>query len=160
VPAQLWAILAMILMIVALDQLLWRPIVVWAQKFRTEEGAGATDDSSWFLEVLRRSRFLVFIERLRGVRAARDLDPADAQHEYSKSWSDVAEKPLPARPISAQNEVIGPVGSLIVLGLMAAAMLWGMYQLIDLMRQVKLHQWEMIFIASGLTLSRVLASTA
>ena len=28
----------MMLMIVVLDQLLWRPVVVWAQKFRVEEG--------------------------------------------------------------------------------------------------------------------------
>ena len=32
------AIVAMVLMIVALDQFLWRPVVVWAQKFRLEEG--------------------------------------------------------------------------------------------------------------------------
>src|SRR5438128_438081 len=38
VDAMLWAILAMVLMIVALDQLFWRPVVVWAQKFRVEEG--------------------------------------------------------------------------------------------------------------------------
>ena len=32
-------VVAMVLMIVLLDQLLWRPLVAWAQKFRTEEGA-------------------------------------------------------------------------------------------------------------------------
>src|SRR3979409_1338817 len=32
--AMVWAVLAMALMIVFLDQVLWRPIVVWAQKFR------------------------------------------------------------------------------------------------------------------------------
>ena len=31
------AVVAMMLMIVALDQLLWRPVVVWAQRFRVEE---------------------------------------------------------------------------------------------------------------------------
>ena len=39
VRAMLWAIVAMITMIVVLDQLLWRPVVVWSQKFRVEEGA-------------------------------------------------------------------------------------------------------------------------
>src|SRR5512139_446263 len=32
------AVVAMTVMIVALDQLLWRPLVVWSQKFRVEEG--------------------------------------------------------------------------------------------------------------------------
>ena len=51
-----WAMLAMVLMIVALDQLLWRPVVVWAQKFRVEEGGEQPIMSSWFLNWLRRSR--------------------------------------------------------------------------------------------------------
>ena len=35
--AMVSAVVAMVLMIVALDQLLWRPVVVWAQRFRVEE---------------------------------------------------------------------------------------------------------------------------
>jgi ABC-type nitrate/sulfonate/bicarbonate transport system permease component len=53
-----WAVLAMALMIVILDQLLWRPVVVWAQKFRVEEGGQDTADRSWVLDLLRRSRLL------------------------------------------------------------------------------------------------------
>src|SRR4029077_6350364 len=37
VRAMIYAIFAMITMIVALDQVLWRPVVVWSQKFRVEE---------------------------------------------------------------------------------------------------------------------------
>src|SRR5262249_45088720 len=48
--AMLWAVLAMIAMIVALDQLLWRPVVVWAQKFRLEEGGQEPAMSSWLLD--------------------------------------------------------------------------------------------------------------
>lgn len=53
VPAMLWAIVAMTLMIVLLDQLLWRPVVVWAQKFRVEEGGDQEAPSAWFLDWLR-----------------------------------------------------------------------------------------------------------
>ena len=45
-------------MIVALDQLLWRPVVVWAQKFRVEEGGAQEETTSWFLDLLRRSRLV------------------------------------------------------------------------------------------------------
>ena len=38
--AMVAAVVAMVVMIVALDQLLWRPVVVWAQKFRQDEGQG------------------------------------------------------------------------------------------------------------------------
>ncbi|MCS7159047.1 MAG: ABC transporter permease subunit, partial [Gemmatales bacterium] len=56
--AMSWAMLAMALMIVGLDQLIWRPIMVWAQKYRVQEGGSSLRVSSWFLEWLRHSRLL------------------------------------------------------------------------------------------------------
>src|SRR5439155_12723174 len=67
----IWAVLAMVAMIVALDQLLWRPVVVWAQKFRFEEGGQQQAMSSWFLELLRRSRLLTVPGLLSGWLARR-----------------------------------------------------------------------------------------
>src|SRR5580704_5467645 len=58
VRGQVWAIVAMVAMIVVLDQLVFRPLVVWAQKFRVEEGGDAEAMSSWFYDVLRRSSLL------------------------------------------------------------------------------------------------------
>src|SRR5262249_32313208 len=58
-------VVAMTLMIVALDQLLWRPVVAWAQKFRVEEVGSQEEATSWFLNLLRRSRIIAFfVERL------------------------------------------------------------------------------------------------
>src|SRR5205823_6372821 len=57
--AALWAgFAAMTAMIVGLDQLLWRPIVVWSQKFRAEDDAAPPAAHSWFLSLLRRSRVI------------------------------------------------------------------------------------------------------
>src|SRR5260370_38335959 len=53
-------------MIVLLDQLLWRPVVVWAEKFRVEEGGADHAQSSWFLRWLRRSQLIgSLVERLK-----------------------------------------------------------------------------------------------
>lgn len=52
--AQALGVLAMLVMIVAVDQLVWRPIVAWAHKFTDEERAETS--GSWFWERLRRSR--------------------------------------------------------------------------------------------------------
>src|SRR5579875_2167352 len=49
-----WAILAMTLAILLCDQILFRPLVVWADRFRFEQTARGTSHS-WFLYVLRRS---------------------------------------------------------------------------------------------------------
>ena len=57
-PAIGYAILAMLLVIMAYDQLLFRPIVAWADKFRFEQTASATAPTSWVLDLFRRTRAL------------------------------------------------------------------------------------------------------
>src|SRR6266851_5462314 len=57
VQAMALAIAAMVIMIVCVDQLLWRPLVVWVEKFRLDESsAGEAEPSSWVLDFLRRAR--------------------------------------------------------------------------------------------------------
>jgi len=53
-----YAILAMLLVIIAYDQLLFRPVVAWADKFRFEQTASASEPSSWMLDLFRRTRAL------------------------------------------------------------------------------------------------------
>src|SRR3990172_120715 len=55
--AMLAAIVTMILLIVALDNLIWKPLVAWAQKFKLEESESETPVRSRVLQFLRRSRF-------------------------------------------------------------------------------------------------------
>ena len=53
-----WAVAAMAVVIVLYDQLLFRPIVAWADKFRFEQTASEIEPRSWFFDVLRRTRLL------------------------------------------------------------------------------------------------------
>ena len=57
-PAIGYAILTMLLVIIAYDQLLFRPVVAWADKFRFEETASATAPTSWMLDLFRQTRAL------------------------------------------------------------------------------------------------------
>ena len=57
-PAIGFAIVAMFFVIIAYDQLLFRPIVAWADKFRFEQTASATEPESWVLDLFRRTRAL------------------------------------------------------------------------------------------------------
>src|SRR3546814_15479708 len=51
-----WAIGAMLVVILVYDQVLFRPLVAWADRFRVEqEAGGAAPTPSWVLTVLRRS---------------------------------------------------------------------------------------------------------
>jgi NitT/TauT family transport system permease protein len=57
-----WAIATMLVVILIYDQVLFRPLVAWADRFRFEQEPGAPPPRSWVFDVLRRSRI---IERLR-----------------------------------------------------------------------------------------------
>src|SRR5579871_1269852 len=53
-----WAIGTMLVVILIYDQLLFRPLVAWADRFRFEQEAGALPPRSWMFDVLRRSRLV------------------------------------------------------------------------------------------------------
>ncbi|MFZ0694529.1 MAG: ABC transporter permease subunit [Alphaproteobacteria bacterium] len=53
-----WAIIAMTFVIIIYDQLLFRPMVAWADKFRFEQTAAQVVSRSWVLELFRRSTLL------------------------------------------------------------------------------------------------------
>lgn len=55
-PAIGWAILGMLVGIVLYDQLVFRPLVAWADKFRFEDSGSDTAPESWMLNWLRRTR--------------------------------------------------------------------------------------------------------
>src|ERR1700751_3678244 len=57
-PAIGYAILTMLLVIIAYDQLLFRPIVAWADKFRFEQTASGNPPTSGMLDLFRRTRAL------------------------------------------------------------------------------------------------------
>lgn len=61
--ALLYSILTMVIVIVAVDQLFWRPIVAWAQKYKMELTEAKDQPTSAILTLLRRSLLVVWISR-------------------------------------------------------------------------------------------------
>ncbi|KNE76168.1 ABC-type anion transport system, duplicated permease component [Candidatus Burkholderia crenata] len=53
-----WVILAMTVVIFAYDQLLFRPLVAWADKFRMETTSSGNAPESWLLDLIRRTRLI------------------------------------------------------------------------------------------------------
>ncbi len=58
-----WAIAAMLVVILIYDQVLFRPLVAWADRFRFEQEAGVVAPRSWVLDILRRSGLLAWLGR-------------------------------------------------------------------------------------------------
>ena len=66
-----WGVATMIAVIVLIDQLVWRPLIAWSEKFKFEQVEATTAPSSPVLGWLRRSKFLSRASR-RTVAPARE----------------------------------------------------------------------------------------
>ncbi len=136
------AIVAMVVMITAVDQLLWRPLVVWSQRFKMEETAEAEQPVSWVLTLLQRSH----IYRTIGQKLRRSNRPATV--------SKTAVAARVARifgPIWTQ--VVRPVLRWSMLGALALGTGWGLWSLARLLWELPLHDaetnadWITVFLA-------------
>ena len=58
----LWGSVTMILIIVATDQLVWRPVIAWADKFKFEQGESTSRKSSPILYLLQNSAALSWLK--------------------------------------------------------------------------------------------------
>jgi NitT/TauT family transport system permease protein len=56
-----WGIATMVLVIVLLDQFVWRPVIAWAEKFKVEQVESTDAPRSWVLNLVERSRGLARI---------------------------------------------------------------------------------------------------
>ena len=68
-----YAIGTMLVVILIYDQVLFRPLVAWADRFRFEQEAGDLPPRSWVLDVLRRSRLVDRLTRPFSVLWARSM---------------------------------------------------------------------------------------
>jgi len=59
----LWGVATMVLVIVLMDQIIWRPVIAWAEKFKLEQVESADAPQSWFLDLIESSRGLVALRR-------------------------------------------------------------------------------------------------
>ncbi len=71
-----WGVGVMILVIVLLDQIVWRPVIAWAEKFKMEQVESADVPHSWFLNVIQGSRGLIRLRK----RVIRPLQERLAMH--------------------------------------------------------------------------------
>lgn len=56
-----YAILTMLIVILIYDQLLFRPLIAWADKFKAEQVAQEKEANSWVVNMLHRTRLLRFL---------------------------------------------------------------------------------------------------
>jgi NitT/TauT family transport system permease protein len=110
-----WAIGTMLVVILIYDQILFRPLVAWADRFRFEQEAGVEAPRSWVLDILRRSRI---VDRLTRPFAALWRRTMIARHPEN---SVVAKPPPQSRPSWVTYTVSAIVFALAAIALVQVA---------------------------------------
>jgi NitT/TauT family transport system permease protein len=57
--AMLWGLATMVAVIVLMDQLLWRPVIAWADKFKFEQVESSSTNQNSLLNFIRKESFLI-----------------------------------------------------------------------------------------------------
>ncbi len=150
--AMCWAIVAMAVMILAVDQLLWKPLVAWSERFRLEELSSADKPKSWVLDLLRRSPLM---RRLRKLRRQRD-SVADA-----RTVQDVSRKAALPQADAERAGVVLRQSLLWLFGVAAVgSAAWGCFRLIHLLAAVPERDWRTLAAALGATFLRTAGALA
>ena len=141
--AMIWGLLAMIGIIVALDQFVWRPVIAWADKFKFEQVESQQAPRSPVLELLRSSRILPLVSR-RIFSPARESLNLRLAREWDRRRS--VERQPPGRIHWATYPLAGVA---------LCAIAYGVVRMGALAGAVNGSELRSIFIGGGVTLLRV-----
>lgn len=146
VNAILWGVGALVLVVVALDQLVWRPLLAWSDRFKLEMVEGEGSPSSWFYDAIRRSRL---VERF----------TESVWHPLAERLDMFLVRRFPMRDAPPEERRLSwPAFALLAIA--GAALLYGAYRAALLLMAVSPPQWVQIVAGVGATLLRVAAALA
>jgi len=139
------AVSVLVVMIVALDQLVWRPLVAWSDRFRLDMVGSDNPPTSWFLDAINESQLVGFMQK----RVFRPIG----------EWLDRV------MSFSSQRQIrhVKP-GKLkvavrwAVLAVLYAAILYALWGGGRLLGQLTLSQWGTVVLGVLATLARVVVS--
>jgi NitT/TauT family transport system permease protein len=141
-----WGIGTLLLVIVLLDQLIWRPLLTWANRFKLEMVEGDQPPTSWFYELVHSSRVADWLSQAFWRPLQERLDTyllrrfPVTEGEFGKTG-----RPWPLYLAGAAGGVL--------LG-------YGTYQAGRMLLLVPWAAWGMIAVGIGVTLLRVVVALA
>jgi NitT/TauT family transport system permease protein len=140
--AILWGVFVMVGVIVLMDQLIWRPVITWAEKFKFEQVEAAETSHSPVLNLLRSSRIVPLIARV-------SFRPA-----LERTSLYFAKKNAAAREASRPNAAAKWI-SRVVLYLVLAGIGVALFKMCALLATTRGSELRAIFVGAGATFLRV-----
>jgi NitT/TauT family transport system permease protein len=144
-PAMIYGIVTVIAIIVATDQLIWRPVIAWSDKFKIEQSASADRIDSPILHLIQHSNALSAIKRHTLTPLSEHFYHSFAdrqrQHRARQAAGEVKESPL-------------WVG-IVFVSLIGVGVLYAAASALLRLREINGSQYLLIFESAGATFLRV-----
>jgi NitT/TauT family transport system permease protein len=150
--AAFWGILSMLVVIFASDQLIWRPLLVWADKFKMELTESAYSPRSWFYNLLRRAYIFDWVEE-------HVLTPLAAFYQDLRLKLPAQSVAKPVKPSKLTSYIWRTLGVILLLGILIEVIFGVMAGFDAVYRHVSVNDIVDIFWLGFLTLLRVFAVT-
>jgi NitT/TauT family transport system permease protein len=138
----LWGLATMIGVVILMDQVIWRPVIAWAEKFKIEQVGSADVPRSPILAWLRHSRLLPFFTRSWILPAKEALDLHFAETHNTELESE-----------KKSSVAIWLRRAILVLGLVAVA--YAAIRMLAMLATTTRAELTHILIGAGVTLLRV-----
>ncbi|MBZ9606828.1 ABC transporter permease subunit [Clostridium estertheticum] len=147
--ALLWGIITLVLVIVLLNELVWKPVIVWADKFKVELTGNDEKSHSFILTMIRRSVIIEFLSEKVFSKikffANNIIDNLIGRFSSSK-YSRVS--------------ILGKFISIIVRIIIIILLCYSLFNALKLVSTVSLNELSKFIPAVGASLVRVLAAQA
>jgi len=140
--AIVWGLGVMIGIIVLIDQLIWRPVIAWSEKFKFEQVESVEPPRSFVLDFLQRSKVLPFLARV-AVRPLREYVSLYFANRHAAA---------------GENGKPGTMGKWIsraLLAAMLAGLAYAFVKMSMLLAGLTIAEVRGIFVGAGATLLRV-----
>ena len=121
-----WGLITMILIIVTTDQLIWRPLIAWSDKFKFEQVESSKRITSPILHLINHSNALASLSRHTLTPLTEGLYPRLAARRLARLRQLAVVKP------ASRARVIG--FRIVVLTIVTCAVLYAAFQAVDLLR--------------------------
>jgi NitT/TauT family transport system permease protein len=145
-----WGLLTMVAIIVATDQLIWRPVIAWSDKFKFEQVESGTRVRSPLLHLLQHSR---------GLRSLRQHIAVPLEEGLYQRLAKDRKEPAAQTPATVRVKAIRGRGFAVLRGLIlvvvAAVVIYAAWQALTLLQEVHGSQFVEIMKGAMATFLRV-----
>jgi NitT/TauT family transport system permease protein len=144
--AMVWGLITMIAIIVATDQLVWRPVIAWADKFKFEQVESSRRPSSPILHLLRNSNAIGWVH---------DHTVVPAGERIYRHLAALRVRRLSEPPRSAASRQRSLIANSTIFAALLVAAIFAAFHAILLLRQLHGHDLIELLKGAGATFLRV-----